>query len=136
MKKFILLLMLIILTLSITACQSAKDISLPDPKNIVSIELEYGQQKCQVSDKNIIEEVISELAKSAKYTNIQSINDQPTNVDSFITIKFNLGIDESAQSIAYIYQRKGKVYIEQPYTGIWRIDNNIYARLIDMMKND
>ena len=54
MKKFILLLMLIILTLSITACQSAKDISLPDSKNIASIELEYGQQKCQVNDKNII----------------------------------------------------------------------------------
>ena len=136
MKKFILLLMLIILTLSVTACQSAKDISLPDPKNIESIELEYGEQKCQVSDKNIIEEVISELAKSAKYTNIQSINDQHTNVDSFITIKFNHSIDESAQSIAYIYQRKGKVYIEQPYTGIWRIDDNIYTRLIDMMKND
>lgn len=136
MKKFILLLMIIILTLSITACQSAKDISLPDPKNIASIDLEYGQQKCQVSDKNIIEEIISEIVKSAKYTNIQSVNDQPTNVDSFITIKFNLGIDESAQSIAYIYQRKGKVYIEQPYTGIWRIDDKIYERLIDMMKND
>lgn len=136
MKKFILLLMLIILTLSITACQSAKDISLPDHKNIASIELEYGEQKCQVSDKNIIEEVISEVAKSAKYTNIQSVNDQPTNVDSFITIKFNLGIDESAQSIAYIYQRKGKVYIEQPYTGIWRVDDKVYARMIDMMKND
>ena len=137
MKKFILLLMLIILTLSVTACQSAKDISLPDPKNIESIELEYGEQKCQVSDKNIIEEVISEIAKSAKYTNIQSINDQPTNVDNFITIKFNhSNTDESAQSIAYIYQRKGKVYIEQPYTGIWRVDDNIYARMIDMMKND
>lgn len=134
MKKFILLLMLIILTLSITACQSAKDISLPDPKNIASIDLEYGQQKCQVSDKNIIEEIISEIVKSAKYTNIQSVNDQPTNVDSFITIKFNHGIDESAQS--YIYQRKGRTYIEQPYTGIWRVDDKIYARLIDMMKND
>lgn len=136
MKKFILLLMIIILTLSITACQSAKDISLPDPKNIVSMELEYGEQKCQVSDKKIIEEVISEVAKSAKYTNIQSVNDQPTNVDSFITVKFNHSIDESAQSIAYIYQRKGRTYIEQPYTGIWRVDDNIYARLIDMMKND
>lgn len=135
MKKVILLLMLIILTLSITACQRAKDISLP--KNIVSIELEYGQQKCQLSDKNIIEEVISEIAKSAKYTNIQSVNDQPTNVDSFITVKFNhSNTDESAQSIAYIYQRKGRTYIEQPYTGIWRVDDNIYARLIDMMKND
>ena len=136
MKKFILLLMLIILTLSITACQSAKDISLPDSKNIVSIELEYGEQKCQVSDKNIIEEIISEIVKSAKYTNIQSVNDQPTNIDSFITVKFNHSIEESAQCIAYIYQRKGKVYIEQPYTGIWRVDDNIYARLIDMMKND
>lgn len=135
MKKFILLLMLIILTLSITACQSAKDISLPDPKNIVSIELEYGEQKCQVSDKNIIEEVISEVAKSSKYTNIQSVNDQPTNVDSFITVKFNHSIDEFVQSIAYIYQRKGRTYIEQPYTGIWRVDDNIYARLIDMMKD-
>lgn len=135
MKKFILLLMIIILTLSITACQSAKDISLPDPKNIASIDLEYGKQKCQVSDKKIIEEVISEVAKSAKYTNIQSVNDQPTNVDSFITIKFNLGIDESAQSIAHIYQRKEKTYIEQPYTGIWRVDDKIYARLIDIMKD-
>lgn len=136
MKKFILLLMLIILTLSVTACQSTKDISLPDSKNIVSIELERGEQKCQVSDKKIIEEVISEVAKSAKYTNIQSVNDQPTNVDSFITVKFNHSIDESAQSIAYIYQRKGRTYIEQPYTGIWRVDDKIYTRLIDMMKND
>ena len=36
--------------------------------------------------------------------------------------------EKENSSIAYLYQETGNAYIEQPYEGIWRLENKVLDR--------
>ena len=66
---------------------------------------------------------------NSKGTNEESVNDQPTNVEEYITIKFHHKISEDNPSIVYLYDKKGNYYLEQPYSGIWKLKDEVYDEI-------
>ena len=75
-----------------------------------------------------ISKLIKEMQKQSKSTTFESFNVQPTNVKDYIIIKFTHQ-NEDNDSVAYLYTRKEKQFIEQPYVGIWEVSPDIANRI-------
>ena len=132
MKKCFGIIVASICLLSFTACVSNKKIALPAPENLTRIEISENTSESvkKLTDKEEISKLIYEIKNHSKSTNMESINDQPTDIDHYIIIKCYHKNTEENPSIAYLYKKKGSHYIEQPYAGIWKLENEI-AQTID-----
>lgn len=137
MKKYISVTIAFICVLLLTACGNDKKLALPKPDNITEVEIteSNSERKEKISDKKEISKLISAIENNSKTTNKESVNDQPTSVDNYITIKFHHKNTEENSSAFYIYKKKGNSYIEQPYSGIWELNeedfNNISSYLTE-----
>lgn len=131
MKKYTRIVFALICALSLVSCGSNKKISLPEPKNITEIEIikNTSENIKTITKQDEISKIILEIKKNTKNTGRQSVGDQPTNIDDFIIIKFHHDDAEDSQSIAYIYNDKNISYIEQPYSGIWILKEEIFENI-------
>lgn len=126
----------LLLLLALTACQQAGDpIVLPEPAELDKIQIEHSlvpaQMKILETEENMAA-LIDALTDQGKKTRTESVNDNPTNVDSYYTLKFYPTDAPKSPSIAYAYEKNGKTYIEQPYAGIWEIPDAIYDEQIEV----
>ena len=81
-----------------------------------------------ITKREEISKLIEEIQKQSKSTTLESFNDQPTNVKDYIIIKFSHQNEEN-DSVAYLYTKKEKQYIEQPYASIWEVNPDIANRI-------
>ncbi|MGX7073984.1 DUF5301 domain-containing protein [Falseniella ignava] len=127
MKKCFGIIVASICLLSFTACVSNKKIVLPAPENLTGIEISENTSESvkKLTDKEGISKLINEIKNHSKSTNIESVNDQPVNVEHYIIIQFYHQNAEENPSIAYLYRKKDSHYIEQSYAGIWKLENEI-----------
>lgn len=58
-----------------------------------------------------------------KTTKIESISDNPTNVDKLFIVTF---MTEKDTSVISVYEKNNKFYLEQPYNGIYEIEESEY----------
>ena len=128
MKKYIGITLALICILSLAACVSNKKIVLPEPENITEVEITESASSAveKISDKEEISKLISEIKENTSAVAMESVNDQPTNVDSYITIKFYHKDAEENPDVAYLYKEKGSSYVEQPYSGIWKLADEVF----------
>lgn len=128
MKKYIGITLALICILFLAACVSNKKIVLPEPENIMEVEITEPSSSAvkKISDKEEISKLISEIKENTSAVAMESVNDQPTNVDSYITIKFYHKDAEGNPDVAYLYKEKGGSYVEQPYSGIWKLADEVF----------
>ena len=116
------------LVLGLTGCGSKKEytLTLPKEENIESVFFEKDNNKKEVKDTEEIKDIIYVLSGSGKgrTTNEESVQDYPVNAEDIIKIEFNL--KDEKQSTLFVYKKNGKMYIETPYNGIYRINGNEY----------
>lgn len=116
------------LVLGLTGCGSKKEytLTLPKEENIESVFFEKDNNKKEVKDTEEIKDIIYVLSGSGKgrTTNEQSVQDYPVNAEDIIKIEFNL--KDEKQSTLFVYKKNGKMYIETPYNGIYRINGDEY----------
>lgn len=131
MKKYIGIALALICILSLASCGNNKKITLPEPKNIAEIEIMNNTSKSdkKITEQDGISKMISEIKENTKNTSKKSVSDQPVNIDDYIIIKFHHVDAEESPSIAYLYNYKGIIYIEQPYSGIWRLKEQIFENI-------
>lgn len=131
MKKLKKYSIFILILIGLTACSKEK-IELPKSKDLESIKVtEVIKEKKEERDIVNInkEEDINNFidsVSSATKTKQSSISDTPTNVDKYFIISLNHKDSKNNDSKFYIYKSKKYsddkyVYLEQPYTGIFRI---------------
>ena len=126
MKKIITVLVCSISFLILSACVSNKKLILPEPETIsvISMQKKISEEVKTITKREEISKLIEEIQKQSKSTTLESFNDQPTNVKDYIIIKFSHQNEEN-DSVAYLYTKKEKQYIEQPYAGIWEVNPDI-----------
>lgn len=116
------------LVLGLTGCGSKKEytLTLPKEENIESVFFEKDNNKKEVKDTEEIKDIIYVLSGSGKgrTTNEESVQDYPVNTEDIIKIEFNL--KDEKQSTLFVYKKNGKMYIETPYNGIYRINGDEY----------
>ncbi|NLD18441.1 MAG: DUF5301 domain-containing protein [Tissierellia bacterium] len=128
MKKQIGIILVLICMLALTACGSNKKIVLPKPDQITEIEImkSTSESDMKIIEQDKISKIISAIKENTNNTGKESTNDQPTNIDEYITIKFNHENAEGSPSIAYLYKNKNICYVEQPYSGIWELSEEVF----------
>ena len=78
--------------------------------------------------------MIEEIQKQSKSTSLESVNDQPTNIKDYIIIKFTHQ-NGANDSVVYLYTKKKRQYIEQPYAGIWEVSQDIANRIEEIFSS-
>ncbi len=136
MRKFILYILICgFIVIGTTACSKDKEYTLNIGKleeisNITIDTLAKEDNIKEFSYKNSINEIYNIF--SEKTTNVESVNDNPSNPDILYFIKFNNSKDES--NSAYVYKKRNKYYIEQPYNGIYKITEEEYKTIEKIVK--
>ena len=127
-KKYSIFLLLLLL---LSACGKQK-ISLPKSKDLDYINVTEVDKKTK-SEKEVIKIEKGEDVKnfidsvsSATKTKKESISDEPTNIDKYLKVSFYHKEAKNSPSIMYIYKSKDYtdkkyIYLEQPYSGIFKI---------------
>ena len=130
MKKIITVIVCSISFLVLSACVSKKKLILPEPESIsvISIQKKLSDNVKTITKREDISKLIKEIQKQSKSTSLESVNDQPTNVKDYIIIKFTHQNEEN-DSVVYLYTKKKRQYIEQPYAGIWEVNPDIANRI-------
>lgn len=125
MKKCFSVIICVACILTLFACgKKANPIILPQSSDVVSVDVIDGENTVNCSDKAWIDEMISSLSDS-KPTNRESVQDSP-HVKDYMRIEIN---SQTEKTTVFVYKDKGKFYIEQPYSGICIIDEEIYNQL-------
>ena len=130
MKKIIIMIVCSISFLVLSACVSKKKLILPEPESIsvISLQKKTSEDVKTINKREEISKLIKEIQKQSKSTTFESFNDQPTNVKDYIIIKFTHQNEEN-DSVVYLYTKKKRQYIEQPYAGIWEVNPDIANRI-------
>lgn len=99
------------------------ELKLPDVEILSSITIEEDN-KITLDEKTKMNEILSILNGVNRISRVESVQDVPVNATSVITINFNF--KEAGSSIVFVYKKKKKFYIEQPYNGIYEISESEY----------
>ncbi len=100
----------------------AESIDLPSATAVTeAVIVTMNGEEIAVTEPDQIEAVMR-LLRAAEPTRRQSVNDCPTNVASYGTVSIQAG---DRTTVVYYYEKSGGYYIEQPYQGIYRIENSL-----------
>lgn len=136
MKKYLGIALALICIVSLTACGSDKKINLPESENVTKIEIrnndsEHGKI---VIDTEELSKIINELRDNSESTHKESVSDEPVNIEDYICIKFYQENAEENPSIIYLYKDHDDSFVEQPYSGIWKLKNELFDALSETLK--
>ena len=132
MKKYLGLALVLIAILSLTACGgSNKKISLSKAEEVKEIEImkNTSEEGLKIENQDEIADIIAEIEENTDATGRESVNDQPTNIDDYLTIRFHHKDAEENPSVVYLYKDKNTSYVEQPYAGIWKLREETFDRI-------
>ena len=132
MKKYILLLIGMIVSILLSACESttkAAPVVLPAAEDIISISVSDDHAAAICTDGELTGEIIS-ILMDMEPTSKSSVNDFP-DVDDYIKIDLNCS-DDTVQTV-YFYEENGTEYVEQPYQGIYIPDPALHTIIVDLL---
>ena len=134
MKKYIGMALVLIAILTLTACGSNgsnKKIILPKAEEIKEIEImkNTSEESLKIENQDEIYGIIEDIEENTNDTGKESVNDQPTNINDYIIVKFHHKNEEGSSSITYLYKDKNNSYVEQPYSGIWKLREETFDRI-------
>ena len=92
MKKYIGIAFVLITILSLTAYgNSNKKINLPKAEEIKEIEImkNNSEDSLKIDNQDEISSIISEIKDNTNDTGKESVNDQPTNINDYLILKFH-----------------------------------------------
>lgn len=113
--------------------KSSYTLNIPSDDSVYNINLEQNGKKIEVSEQDKIKDIIYIISEVKRTTTSESIQDSPINVENKIKIDFKY--KENKTSTVFVYKKKGKYFIEQPYNGIYRISPDKYNSIEKYIRN-
>lgn len=132
MKKIVAILTIVLFAIcTFTACKTSTkgDIVLPSANDIKQVKITNGDTSTTSDDATYISKLLKKMGE-AKDTGKQSVNDAPSG-DTSQRIDFNLKNDTT--STVFMYFVGGKLFLEQPYQGIYSVDRSL-AKIVSEIK--
>ena len=108
-------------------------LDIPNSYNLSSIsyELESGIETVMTEEE--MNKILNGIYDLNLKTKSVSIQEYPTDVENLVAIRFYYKEEDTVGNI-YIYKRKDKYYLEEPYNGIYKITEDNYNYIIDLIK--
>lgn len=113
--------------------KSSYTLNIPSDDSVYNINLEQNGKRVDVNEQDKIKDIIYIIGEVKRTTTNESIQDNPINVSNQIKIDFEYG--ENKISTVFVYKKKDKYFIEQPYNGIYRISPDEYNSIEKYIKN-
>ena len=113
--------------------KSSYTLNIPSDDSVYNINLEQNGKKIEVSEQDKIKDIIYIISEVKRTTTSESIQDSPINIENEIKIDFKY--KENKTSTVFVYKKKGKYFIEQPYNGIYRISPDKYNSIEKYIRN-
>ena len=102
-------------------------ISVPDASQINKIELMENGRTVSLSDDMSINIIANALKNADTQTNNESIQDFPVNAEDIVSI--NMTLEDNSVFSVFIYERRDRYYMEQPYNGIYNMKERDYETI-------
>ena len=122
-KKIFFLLMLVLVSFGLSACDDVEtQIMLPAVSQLSAVEVtsEAKTETKIVTDTNWMTQLFEELSK-VEATDQTSVQDVPA-ADAYWQIDFVFS--EEGKTTAYLYEEDGQWYLEQPYVAVYQIPSS------------
>ena len=116
--------------LLVTACGvlSSGKVVLPDPENLARITVTADELNLTVTNDTAIAQVLELLKQSVRRdTRRPSVQDIPEKKDGQVRIDF--GFKAGGASTVFLYWEEGRLFLEQPYQGIYEMDESLETGL-------
>lgn len=108
-------------------------LQLPQFETLESISLtQEGKETAIVKDIEDMQKIIDILTGTKRITKNASVQDLPVNVLNEIKVDFNSLENEDVT--LFLYSKKGKYFIEQPYNGIYKVSNDEYNAILKYVR--
>ncbi len=104
--------------------KSSYTLDLPLDDSVYSINMEQEDKIVRIDEQKKIKHIMFVISKVKKTTTSKSVQDSPVNAEN--VIKLNIEYSEGNILTLFIYKKKNKYFIEQPYNGIYRISFDEY----------
>lgn len=104
---------------------------IPNSYNLHSIAIESDTGINTTSDEAEMEEILNGLYDLGLKTQGESIQDYPIDVDDLVAIRFNYR--EDSVGTLYVYTKNGKYYLEEPYNGVYKLEENEYNYIMNLV---
>ena len=136
MKKYIGIALAFIFIFTLTACESKKEISLPEAKDITEIEITENPSgnTVKITEQDEIAKIVNDIKENTKDTGGNSYNEHPANIKKFLAVSFYYNNMERNWEVVYLYENRNKTYAEQPYSGIWKIKKEVFKEISGKLK--
>lgn len=106
---------------------------IPNSHNLSSISYELPSGIITVAEEEKMDVILNGIYDLNLSTKSVSVQDYPTNVSDIVAIRFYYKEDDVVGNF-YIYKKKDKYYLEEPYNGIYKITEEDYNYIIDLIK--
>lgn len=108
-------------------------LDIPNSYNLSSIAYELESGSVTVATEEGMDKVLEGLHNLNLSTQDESIQDIPTNAECMVAIRLYYKEEDTVGNF-YIYKRKDKYYLEEPYNGVYKITEEEYNYIIDLIK--
>jgi hypothetical protein len=108
-------------------------LDIPNSHNLSSISYELESGIVTVMTEEEMDKVLNGIYDLDLSTQSVSVQDYPTEAEHLVAIRFYYKEEDSVGNF-YIYKRKDKYYLEEPYNGVYKISEEDYNYIIDLIK--
>lgn len=122
--------LLILQVVVLSACGNDKitSLMLPDRSDVTLVSISGSDINMTITDDSKIDDLFTELS-SVNNKSGESYNDTPE-TDDYLKIVFSVSGGISS-NIVYVFKKESGFFIEQPYHGIFSIDEAQYNAIRD-----
>ena len=99
---------------------------LPNRTDVISVSISCNDERETITDKREIDDLFANLS-TVSIKSGESYNDTPR-TDKFIKIFFEVS-DGLSGCVVYVFEDDGGFFIEQPYHGVFSIEENQYIEI-------
>lgn len=108
-------------------------LDIPNSYNLSSISYELESGSITVMTEKEMDKVLNGIYALNLSTKSVSVQDYPADVENLVSIRFYYKEEDSVGNI-YIYKKKNKYYLEEPYNGVYKITDENYNYIINLVK--
>lgn len=106
---------------------------IPNSHNLSSISYELESGSVTVMTEEEMDKVLNGIYELDLSTKSVSVQDYPTDAENLVAIRLYYKEEDTVGNF-YIYKKNEKYYFEEPYNGIYKITEEDYNYIIDLVK--
>ncbi|MBQ3511501.1 MAG: DUF5301 domain-containing protein [Bacilli bacterium] len=108
-------------------------LDIPNSHNLSSISYELESGLVTVMTEEEMDKILNGIYELHLKTQTESVQDFPVDVEDLVAIRLYYKEEDTVGNF-YLYKKKDKCYLEEPYNGIYKISEGTYNYIISLIE--